>query len=358
MAAARGSPMEVLFLTNRKPTDTGLDDGSVPGPVSWGIANCTAAAGSAEGWSWTFGKKSFRPLTQPQFLKTLRERLKPRPGKDLALLVHFHGAGCLAAETFCRAGNLAQTYGGEDLEIVPLMVSWSSGGFTPEDYVAARQWMAKDVRDLAAAFRALAAAVATRQPGVLALLTAHSLGGQLLSCILADCARRPDGEPGEADPPFDDALLFAVDVDNDALNAASPPPGSGLHRLDRWAREIHVYFSHADGMVGLRAFGNAVLPLAGSSGTAMGSTGPLPRVGQMPSGRLVDTVNCVFVPGATGPTQHHYWRLDRFVVEDVRAVIRQTAMSKIPNRSWDLFDRTWKILPPAGTAPASMTGEG
>ncbi|HYF09104.1 MAG TPA: alpha/beta hydrolase [Acetobacteraceae bacterium] len=317
----------------------------MPGPVLWGTATCSPAQGAPEGWSWNYGGGTGLQWLDPQaVLSKLTARLSTGSSTK-AILLHLHGAGCLSADMFCRAANLAKIYGGSDLEIVPVLMSWPTGGYNPRDYVDARRWILKDVRELADAFRVLAKAIALRKPSVRAYLTAHSLGTHLLSQILADSAAR-GAEPPTPDPVFDDALLFASDVDNNALDDGSAPAGSGLHRLDRWAKEIHVYFSPSDAVVGLSTLGQVALPIPGRAGTALGTSGPSPFLTQTPRGVLVEAINCGFLPAANvGDTQHHYWRLDPLAVKDVRAVLRQIAPSRMPWRDRNLFTPSWNIFP-------------
>lgn len=228
------------------------------------------------------------------------------------------------------------------------MMSWACGSFTPDEYLAARRWLQRDVAALAAAFRTIAAAGRAAErasPGMLrTVLSAHSLGNYLLGRILADCAARPDGEPG-ADAPFDDVLLLAADVDDTALNEASPPPGLALHRLGKWVRGVHVYYSSRDGVVGLGWLGQLALSIPGRSGVALGSAGPRPSISTLRDGTPVDAVNCCFLPGAVdGETAHHYWRIDPLAVRDVSAVIRGTAPSQMGWRSRNLLDHSWNLF--------------
>lgn len=340
--------MDVLFVTNRAALPEGFADTPVPGPIAWGVARATATKAAAEGFAWTFdGGRGLMPLAGPAFLQQLSKALAPGR-KRKALLVHLHGAGCASGDMVCRAANLATLYGGPDLEVVPLLMSWACGSFTSEEYLAARRWLQRDVSALAAAFRTIATAAREAQlasPGTLrTVLSAHSLGNYLLGRILADCAARPDAEPG-ADAPFDEALLLAADVDDGALDEAHPPPGLALHRLGKWVREVHVYHSSRDGVVGLGWLGQAALSIPGRSGLALGSGGPRPSIAQLRDGTPVDAVNCCFLPGAVdGNTAHHYWRADPLAVRDVSAVIRDVAPSQMSWRSRNLLDHSWTLF--------------
>lgn len=348
--------MDVLFVTNRSVLPQGLADTAIPGPVKWGIATATPAKTAPEGFTWAFDNgKGQKELEEPAFLQQLSKALAPGK-KPKALLVHLHGAGCMSADMVCRGANLATLYGGPDLEIVPLMVSWACGSFNPDEYLAARRWLQRDVAGLAAAFRTIATAAREADlasPGSLrTVLSAHSLGNYLLGRILADCAARND-EPG-ADAPFDDVLLLASDVDDNALDERNVPPGLALHRLGKWVRGIHVYYSSRDGVVGLGWLGQLAMAIPGRSGPALGSNGPMPSIAQLPDGTPVDAVNCCFLPGAVdGNTQHHYWRIDPLAVRDVSAVIRGTAPSHMPWRSRNLLDRSWNLF---ASEPAIPTG--
>ncbi len=342
--------METLFLTNRAVSSGGLADVARPGPIGWGSATCTPAPGSPEGFAWSFDAGAgLHMLTPAAFQQRLAAAVAPGP-RPKAVLMHMHGAGCMSADMFCRAANLATLYAGPDLEIVPLLVTWASGSFKKDDYLAARGWLQRDVADLAGAFRVVAAALRAAQVAsggrLRTVLSAHSLGNYLLARILFDCAGRPNGEPQAGDPPFDDVLLLAADVDHDVLDEADPPPGTGLHLLGRWARGVHVYYSHADSVVGLGFLAQAGLHIPGRSGPALGNDGPIPRVSQLRDGTPVDAVNCGFLLAANdGATNHHYWRVDPLAIQDLKAVIRQVPPSAMTWRSRKALQSGWDIFP-------------
>ncbi len=353
--------MDVFYATNRSPTPSGFADTAVPGPLSWGVATCTPDSTAPEAFRWELnGCNGLATLPADAWRTRLHAALQQAGSRRKAALVHLHGAGVLSADAFVRAASLARIYAGSDLDIVPILFSWASGTFSVSDYIDARRWLIRDVADLAGAYRTVAQTLGdarTASGGALiTVLSAHSLGNFLLGRILADCAARAGAEPDGTDPPFDDVLLLASDVDETALDDTSPPPGLALHRLGRWVRGITVYYSTLHATVGLGWIGQIGLTIPGRSGPALGDGGPQPSIAHLADGTPVDAINCTNLPAAIdGNTQHHYWRIDPLAIRDIDAVIRRAPPSAMPWRTRNLFEHSWTIFP---NGPPQSPGSG
>ncbi|HEY4253895.1 MAG TPA: alpha/beta hydrolase [Roseomonas sp.] len=336
--------MRIAFLTDRpgSPDDQAPVFGLGPeaAPIRWGFLELTEDVASPEGWAWLPrpGRSDVRFTAAEEVIGTCLKHLARGP--QAGLLVHVHGAGNPAPLSFARTGKLCTLYGGEDLELMGLVVSWSTGGFGVADYLAARRRLLTAPDALAGALAQLFQALALREPGSGdAFLLAHSLGNHLLGCVAGALW---EDDPEALQPAFREVLLCAADVDDDALG-----PEGQLEQVERIGQEIHVYAYPNDGLPGLSFFGGFFIP--GREGPALGNLGPRPRAASTPGGTPIDTVFWLpAAPPVTLPNEpdpvHHYWHTEPVMIGDLRAVLRAVSPKRMPWRSWNLFDRpSWTI---------------
>lgn len=338
--------MRIAFLTDRPgaPDDQEPVFGLGPGtaPIRWGFLELTEDVSTLDGWAWRPkpGQSDLRHASSEEVIATCLKHLAKGP--QAGLLVHVHGAGNPAPLSFARTGKLCTLYGGEDLDLMGLVVSWSTGGFNVQDYLDARRRLIAQPDALAVAMAPLFQALALREEGGPAFLLAHSLGNHLLGCVLGALW---DTDREALQPAFQEILLCGADVDDDALDA-----GGHLELAERIAQEIHVYAYPNDGLPGLSSLLGLFIP--GREGPALGNFGPRPRAAATPGGTPIDTV--VWLPEmppvtlAGDPDRgHHYWHTEPVMVADVRAVLRAVSPKKMAWRSRRLFDRpNWFVTGP------------
>ena len=273
------------------------------------------------------------------FMDDLRKAMSRGPRCDTLVFIHGYNVSFTGA---LQAGALlgqSLSVGGHPVNV--MVFSWPSDG-------AAVPWMSyySDREDARASGPAIARAFLKFRDFVLALdaqdycqrrvhLLAHSMGTYVLRHALQALLAKDRESLTRL---FDQIMLAAPDEDDDVFEHDDK-----LRLLPRIGRQVTVYFNPNDK-------GLTVSDKTKANPDRLGSDGPR-FVDLLP--KKVELVDCRVVAGDADPfVEHSYYLRSQALSDDMSAVMEDTPLDEIGNRSWVGRIRAWRLGVETGVKPA------